>query len=49
MRQLASLECKSQENSSSFQILDLERKWHLSRAGGFEGSQNSRKVPVGQE
>ena len=44
MRQLASLECKSQENSSSFRILDLERKWHLSPAGGFEGSQSSKKV-----
>ena len=44
MRQLASLECKSQENRSSFQILDLERKWHLSPAGGFEGSQSSKKV-----
>ena len=44
MRQLASLECKSHENRSSFRILDLERKWHLSPAGGFEGSQSSKKV-----
>ena len=44
MRQLVSLECQSQENRSSFQILDLERKWHLSPAGGFKGSQSSKKV-----
>ena len=44
MRQPASLECQSQKNRSSFRILDLERKWHLSPASGFEGSQSSKKV-----
>ena len=44
MRQLASLECQSQENRSSLRILDLECKWHLSPAGSFKGSQGSKEV-----
>ena len=35
---------EAQENSSPFRVLNLECKRHVGPAGGFEGSQDSRKV-----
>ena len=44
MRQLASLERQPQENRSPFWVLGLECQWHLSPAGGVEGSESSKKI-----